>query len=93
MPPDLPFERVTVADAAKRLGKASGTIYSWGTRYHARRLTVRGVAYYDMRDLRVIEREIRHGHPVPTTPEERAAIRLRCPLRAAELEACRDSAA
>lgn len=81
---DLPFVRVTVAYAANRLDKAPGTIYSWGTRYNARKIQVRGVAYYDYNDLAVIEREIRHGHPVPPTPGHRAEIRSRCPLQAAE---------
>jgi hypothetical protein len=37
--------------------------------------------YYDFADLAVIHRELQHGHPVPGTPEERAAISLRCPLK------------
>lgn len=82
MPSEQPFERATAAQAAKRLGKASGTIYSWGTRYHARKAKVRGITYWDLKDLRVIEREILHGHPVPATWQERAAIRLACPLKA-----------
>jgi hypothetical protein len=32
----------------------------------------------------VIERELRHGHPVPATPADRAAIAQRCPLRAGQ---------
>ena len=76
------FEQATVAEAAKRLEKAPGTIYSWGTRYNARKAAVQGVMYYDLLDLRVIEREIHHGHKVPATWQERAAIRHRCPLKA-----------
>jgi hypothetical protein len=75
-----PFQRITVEDAAKRLERAPGTIHCWGNRYGARKLRVRGRVYYDYRDLVVIERELRHGHPVPATPEEREEIRLRCPL-------------
>lgn len=93
MPLQRHFERATAAEAAKRLNKAAGTIYSWGTRYHARKVTVRGTTYWDMNDLRVIEREIAHGHPVPATPEEREAIRLRCPLKSPQNSAAFHAAA
>lgn len=84
MHPEAAFERATTAEAAERLGKAPGTIASWGTRYHARRVKITGITFWDLRDLRVIEREIHHGHPVPATPEERAAIAASCPTRLAE---------
>lgn len=84
MPLESAFEKATTAEAASRLQKAAGTIASWGTRYHARKINIRGVTYWDMHDLRVIEREIKHGHAVPASPEERAAIRFRCPLKAAD---------
>lgn len=75
-------EPVTAYDAAERLGKAPSTIHLWALRYHARRLGRHGRrVYYDFADLAVIHRELQHGHPVPATPEERAAIRLRCPLK------------
>ena len=81
-----PFQRITVEAAADRLGRSPATIHCWGTRYNARKVRIRGSArtFYDYRDLAVIEREVRHGHPVPATPEERAAISKRCPLRSAE---------
>lgn len=84
MPRDLPFEKATATEAAQALDKAPGTIYSWGTRYRARKIRIGKTAYYDLKDLRVIERETAHGHPVPATWQERAEIRLRCPLRDAE---------
>lgn len=81
-------EPVTAETAAVKLQKTTTTIRTWVTRFNARRLgRVGRTMFYDMRDLRVIEREIDHGHKVPPTPEEREAIRLRCPLRAAEREA------
>ena len=86
MPPEQGFEPVTTRDAAQRLRRAPGTIASWGTRYQARKVTVHGTTYWDLRDLRVIEREIAHGHVVPATPEERSLIRLRCPLKAARAD-------
>lgn len=79
-----PFEHVTAAQAAARLDKSTGTIYSWGTRYKARKVQVRGVAFYDLNDLKVIDREIRHGHKVPATPEQRAEVSQACPLKTAE---------
>lgn len=79
-------EPVTVYDAAERLDKAPSTIHLWALRYGARRLGKQGRrVYFDFADLAVIDRELRHGHSVPATPEEREAIRLRCPLRDAEL--------
>lgn len=79
MPPDE-VEPVTAVEAARRLGKAAATIRCWAVRYGAHQLGRVGKAvYYDYRDLAVIERELRHGHPVPATPVERAAIRGRCP--------------
>jgi transposase len=72
---------VTAVEAAARLDRSVGTVYSWVTRFGARRLKrINRKMYYDLNDLRVIEREIRHGHPVPATPEQRAEVRLRCPL-------------
>lgn len=59
------------------------TIRYWVPHYGARRFGKVGrVMYYDLADLRVIDREIFHGHEVPTTWQERAAIRDRCPLAA-----------
>lgn len=88
MPPENEVEPVTAVQAAKRLGRASATIRCWAIRHNARQLRKLGRAmYYDYRDLAVIEREIRHGHPVPATPEERAAISQCCPLRAADRSA------
>jgi hypothetical protein len=76
---------ITVYDASRILDRAPSTIHGWALRYAAKKLgTMDGKVYYDYRDLSVIERELRHGHPVPATPEERAAISQRCPLRAAE---------
>lgn len=78
-------EPVTAKQAADRLEKASSTIRCWAVRYGARQLSKVGKrVYYDFADLAVIDREMRHGHPVPATWQERAEIRLRCPLREAE---------
>lgn len=81
MPHENLPEPVTAADAGQRLGgRAASTIRWWAKRYNAVQIQRWGRAiYYDMNDLRVIEREIHHGHPVPATPEERAAIAHRCP--------------
>lgn len=84
MLPEAGFEKATTVEAAQCLDKAPGTIASWGTRYKARKITVGGKTFWDMRDLKVIEREIHHGHKVPATPEERAAISVRCPLQDAQ---------
>lgn len=63
--PSPVYDPVTVTEAARRLEKAPGTIYSWVTRYKARRLgTVNGVMYYDFYDLAKIERCMRRGLPV-----------------------------
>jgi hypothetical protein len=81
MPPEPRVRPVTSKQAAGRLEKAPSTIRYWVTHYAARRLGKVGqVMYYDFDDLRVIERELRHGHPVPATPEERAEIADCCPL-------------
>ena len=84
VPLDDSGEPVTAYEAAKALGRAPSTIHLWAMRYDARRYDkkVDRKRYYDMCDLRVIEREIHHGHPVPATWQERAAIRHRCPLKA-----------
>jgi hypothetical protein len=83
-PADGPIA-VTSKQAAAKLDKAAGTIRYWVTHYGARRLGMRGrVMLYDLRDLRVIEREIRHGHLVPRTWQERAEIRDACPTRESE---------
>lgn len=75
-------EPVTAYDAAERLGKAPSTIHLWALRYHARRVGKQGrKVYFDFADLAVIHRELQHGHPIPETPEERAAISVRCPLK------------
>jgi hypothetical protein len=72
---------VTAERAAALLDKTPTTVRTWVTRFNARRLgRVDRKMYYDLRDLKVIEREIRHGHQVPATPEERAAIADCCPL-------------
>lgn len=80
------FERITAEAAAERLGRAVGTIHSWGTRYGARKIRLPGSrnAWYDYNDLMVIEREIYHEHEVPATWQERAEIHERCPLKTAE---------
>lgn len=84
MLPDTGLEPVTAYDAARRLDKAYTTIHLWAIRYGARKLGKQDrKLYYDYWDLAVIEREIRHGHPVPGTWQERAAIRSCCPLAAA----------
>ena len=76
---------VTAYEASETLDRAPSTIHLWAIRYGAVKLgKLDGKVYYDFADLAVIEREIRHGHPVPPTPELRAEIRSRCPLQAAE---------
>jgi hypothetical protein len=76
---------VTASEAAARLNRNPVTIRTWVTRFHARRLgRVNRIMYYDLRDLKVIEREIWHGHPVPATWQERTDIRLRCPIKTQE---------
>lgn len=85
---------VTAYDAAGRLDKAASTIHLWAIRYGARKLGKEGrKMYYDLNDLRVIEREIRHGHQVPATPESRAEIAAVCPLWQQERQTESDLAA
>lgn len=85
MTPDEAPEPITAYDAAEILNRAPSTIHLWAIRYGTPKLGKIGRrVYYDMRDLRVIERETSHEHPVPATPEDRAAISAMCPLRAAE---------
>lgn len=82
MPPEEDVEPVTAVEAAERLGRAPSTIRCWALRYQARQLKKIGKrVYYDFADLGLIHRELQHGHPVPATPEERYADRLRCPLK------------
>lgn len=79
---------VTTAQAAAKLDRKPVTIRVWAARYGARRLGSDPMdkrrVFYDFMDLAVIEREIRHGHPVPATWQERAEIRFACPLLEAE---------
>lgn len=87
-------EPVTAYDAAERLGKAPSTIHLWALRYNARRVGKHGrKVYFDFADLAVIHRELQHEHPVPATPDERAAIRLRCPLKSPQNSAALHAAA
>jgi len=75
-------EPVTAEQAGRALQRPPATIRVWAHRYNVARLGKVGRhVYYDLADLRVIERELYHGHKVPATPQERAAIRLRCPLQ------------
>lgn len=81
LPAPHKVEPVSAYDAAGRLDKAASTIHLWALRYGARKLGKQGrKVYYDLNDLRVIEREIRHGHQVPATPLDRAEIADACPL-------------
>lgn len=86
MPLEPDCEPVTATEAATALQRPATTIRVWIHRYGVVRLNPHGrrTAFYDLRDLRVIERELYHRHDVPPTPEARAAIRLACPLRDAE---------
>jgi hypothetical protein len=94
MAPEEAVRPVTVYDAAVILGRAPSTIHLWAIRYGTPKLGKVGrKVYYDLNDLAVIERETTHGHPVPATPEERAAIRAICPLWAAERQAAQQAAA
>lgn len=61
--------------AAARLGRAPGTIYSWDTRYNARKWKRGKVTLYDYADLAAIDGHIVRGEPVPPTPEARALAR------------------
>jgi hypothetical protein len=82
MAPDGKPEPVTAEEAGMALRRPPATIRVWAHRYGVVRLGKAGRhVYYDLADLRVIERELFHGHEVPATPEQRAAIRLRCPLQ------------
>lgn len=88
--PDVPQPRnarewVRAHEACERLGVGNSTLYSWVSRYSVRKVIVPiphvGTrSYYDYSDLAVIERELRHRHPVPATPELRARVRHVCPL-------------
>lgn len=94
MPPPEDVEPVTAVEAADRLDRAASTIRCWALRYNARQLRKIGKrVYYDFADLAVIEREIRHGHEVPSTPEARAEIADVCPLWVQERRAESDLAA
>ena len=85
MPPEGEVDFVTAVQAADRLNRAASTIRCWVGRYNARQLRKVGKRmYYDYDDLMVIDREMYHGHPIPATWQERAEIRERCPLKAAE---------
>lgn len=85
MPSEEQTEPVTAKQAGDRLEKAAATIRCWVGRYGARQLKKVGkVVYYDYLDLTVIDRELKHGHTVPRTWQERAEIAARCPLRDAE---------
>lgn len=85
MPSNEQPEPVTAKQAGDRLDKAASTIRCWVGRYGARQLKKVGrVVYYDYADLAVIDRELKHGHQVPATWQERAAIAVICPRRAAE---------
>lgn len=70
-------EPVTVAEAAARLRRAPGTIYSWATRYAARKWRSYGRTMYDYADLATIDGCIHRGDPVPATPEARDELRAR----------------
>ena len=88
MPLEETVEPVTAVEAADRLDRAPSTIRCWALRYSARQLRKIGKrVYYDFADLAVIHRELKHGHPIPETPEERAAISARCPLKSATTRA------
>lgn len=94
MPPEEDVEPVTAVEAAERLGRAPSTIRCWALRYQARQLKKIGKrVYYDFADLALIHRELNHGHTVPATPDERAAIRLRCPLKSPQNSAALHAAA
>ena len=85
MPPEVRLEPVTARHAADLLEKAPSTIRCWAVRYGARQLKKVGkVVFYDFADLAVIDRELKHGHPIPATWQERARIANRCPHAAAD---------
>lgn len=72
-------EPITIAEAAKRLGRPERTVRTWASRYRARRLLMIGRvgshAWYDWHDLKTIARQLNLGEPVPATPEERDELR------------------
>ncbi len=69
-------ERITIADAAGRLGIPEPTVRVWASRHHARKLLKLGkTAWYDWPDLATIARQLRRGEKVPATPEERDRLR------------------
>lgn len=71
-------ERITIAEAARRLGKPEPTVRVWASRHRARRIVKLGkTAWYDWNDLSVIGRCKHLGEKVPPTPEERAEMRRR----------------
>lgn len=79
--PEPELRPVDAYEAGEILERNPTTIHVWAHRYSARQLGKLGRrVYYDFHDLAVIERELRHGHQVPPTPEERAAIRTACPI-------------
>lgn len=73
--PEKP-ERITIADAAKRLGKPEPTVRVWASRHHARLILKLGkTAWYDWLDLATIARQLHRGERVPATPEQRDELR------------------
>ncbi|MFE3452397.1 hypothetical protein ACFXJ8_26085 [Nonomuraea sp. NPDC059194] len=72
-------EPITIAGAARRLGKPERTVRTWASRYSGRRLLKPGAAgttaWYDWHDLKTIARQLHLGEKVPATPEERDHIR------------------
>lgn len=73
--PDRP-ERITIADAATRLGIPEPTVRVWASRHHARKILKLGkTAWYDWLDLATIARQLRRSERVPATPEERDELR------------------
>lgn len=70
------YERVTIAEAAERLGRPEPTVRVWASRHHARKLLKLGkTAWYDWRDIATIARQLHLGLAVPATPEERDELR------------------
>jgi hypothetical protein len=69
-------ERITIAQAAARLGQPEPTVRVWASRHHARKLLKLGkTAWYDWLDIATIARCLHRGERVPATPEERDKIR------------------
>lgn len=86
--PSADAKPITAQDASKALGVPVATIRVWIHRYSVARLGRQGRhVFYDLADLAVVARERRHGHAVPTTPDERAAILTGCPLQRTERHA------